>query len=139
MTVVLFFTGLLAGFEVLVRYGLRVPLGELDQRTQIPFRKALILRLRFLVPAAFLPAAVSAVVVAVMDGRPFLYAGLTALLVWAVATFGGTVPINSAALTWDPETPPDNWRTLVARWDRLDAVRTAAALVAFACFLVAAA
>ena len=70
MTVVLFFTGLLAGFELLVRYGLRVPLGELEQRTQIPFRQALI---------------------------------------------------------------------LVARWDRLDAVRTAAALVAFLCFLLAAA
>jgi uncharacterized membrane protein len=56
-----------------------------------------------------------------------------------LATFFGTVPINAAALGWSPEAPPANWKAQVDRWERLNTVRAWAALVAFACFLTAAA
>jgi uncharacterized membrane protein len=54
-----------------------------------------------------------------------------------LATFIGTVPINEALLTWRPDAPPENWKTIIKRWERLDMVRAWAAITAFACFLTA--
>ncbi|WP_148307991.1 anthrone oxygenase family protein [Actinoplanes friuliensis] len=133
----LFFAGLLAGFEILVRFALRDPLGAVEPEPQIRLRQALILRMRILVAGVFLLTAALAVTVSITDGSLLRYAGLAALLVWAVTTFGGTVPINSAVLTWDPQAPPPDWRTLVTRWERLDTVRAGAALAAFVLFLLA--
>jgi hypothetical protein len=48
-----------------------------------------------------------------------------------------TVPINVAVLAWRPDAPPENWKGIIKRWERLDMVRTWAALAAFACFLTA--
>jgi hypothetical protein len=44
-----FFAGLLAGEEFVIRFGVRGPLAGLDQRPHIELRKALILTLRILV------------------------------------------------------------------------------------------
>jgi uncharacterized membrane protein len=57
------------------------------------------------------------------------------LLVWILVTLFGTVPINEAALDWRPDAPPANWRALVDRWERLNTVRTCAAVLAFAFLL----
>jgi hypothetical protein len=54
-----------------------------------------------------------------------------------LTTFLGTVPINAATLTWRSDAPPDNWRAMVGKWERLDTVRFWAAVVAFALFLTA--
>jgi uncharacterized membrane protein len=139
----LFFTGLLAGIEFLVCFGLRAPLAVLDVGPQIRVRQALIKRLRVLVPAVFLLAATSGVTVAVLGGSApgivFRGMGLLAVLSWTLATFLGTVPINEALLTWQPDAPPENWKAIIIKWERLDLVRTSGALTAFACFLTAAA
>ena len=132
----LFCTGLLAGIEFLVCFGIRAPLRVLDEQPQIRIRQALIRRLRVLVPAVFVPTALSGVAVAVLDGTAtgfvFRWAGVLAVLAWSLATFMGTVPINEAVLTWPPEAPPENWKAIIERWERLDLVRTGAALAAFA-------
>jgi uncharacterized membrane protein len=137
----LFCSGLLAGIEFIVCFGLRAPLTVLGVQPQIQIRQALIRRLRVLVPAVFLLTAASGVSVAVLGraepGSFFRCAGLLAVLTWTVATFRGTVPINEALLTWRPEAPPANWKEIIERWERLDLVRTWAALTAFACFLTA--
>jgi hypothetical protein len=139
----LFLVGLLAGEELVVRYGVRGPLAALDDPTHIRLRQGLIRTLRVLVPAIAMPAFVVGVVVAIADGTAdgvvVRWAGAAALLVWVLATFFGTVPINAAALEWSPEAPPADWKALVDRWERLNTVRAWAALVAFACFLSAAA
>jgi hypothetical protein len=49
------------------------------------------------------------------------------------------VPINKGALQWPPDAPPANWRALIRRWERLDVIRSSAAVLAFACLLMAAA
>jgi uncharacterized membrane protein len=133
----LFLVGLLAGEELVVRYGVRGPLAALDDPTHIRLRQGLIRTLRVLVPAIALPAFVVGVIVAVAEGAVFGWAGAGALLVWVLATFLGTVPINAAALDWSPESPPAGWKGLVDRWERLNTVRAWAAVVAFACFLTA--
>jgi uncharacterized membrane protein len=131
-----FLAGILAGEEFVVRCGVHVSLAVLDEQSQIQVRQALILRLRVLVPAIFLPTAVSGVAALVLDGSGpgfgFRCAGVLALLIFILVTLIGTVPINTRALAWQADDPPINWKALVSRWERLDVVRSSAAILAFA-------
>jgi uncharacterized membrane protein len=135
------FAGLLAGEEFVIRYGVRGPLASLDDRPHILLRQALILPLRVLVPAVYLATLVSAGAATVLDGIDSGLAlrgvGLGVLLVWIAVTLGGTVPINAAALDWDANAPPADWRAQVDRWEHLNTVRTWAAVTAFALLLTA--
>lgn len=138
----LFCTGLLAGEEFVIRFGVRAPVASLDERPQIQLRQALIRRLRVLVPAVFTLAVLSGTAVTLLEGgfdltAGFRCAGLLALLAFILITLLGTVPINKAALKWEPSAPPQNWRALVNRWEGLDTARTWAALAAFGLFLTA--
>jgi len=133
-----FFAGLLAGEEFVIRFGVRGPLASLEDRPHILLRQALIRTLRILVPGLYLLTLLTTVAATALDGTSYLLlrgVGALALLVWAGLTLGGTVPINAAALEWDASAPPANWKTLVDRWERLNTLRTAAAVVAFALLL----
>jgi uncharacterized membrane protein len=102
-------------------------------------RQTLILRLRVLVPTLFFLTLVSGATATVLspNGARFVMhgAGLVALAVFIGVTLLGTVPINRAALDWDPAAPPPDWRATFARWERLDIVRTWAAGAAFGLFV----
>jgi hypothetical protein len=136
-----FFVGMLAGIEFVIHYGLRGPAETLDEQSQLQLRQALVLRLRVLVPAFFVPAAVLGIALTVLgSGTPgfwFQCAGVGALLTWIVIRVVGTVPINSATLTWNPSAPPKNWQTQVDHAERFHIVGVWAAVLAFACFLTA--
>ena len=135
------FAGLLAGAELVVCLGVRVPLRNLEQQPQILMRQDLIQRLRLLVPALMAPTVISAAALAVMESeRPGFVlrcVGLAAMAVWLATTFLGTVPINKAAMDWRPDAPPDNWRRTVRIWEWLDVVRCLAAVAALGCFAAA--
>ena len=107
-----FFAGMLAGIEFVIHYGLRGPSEILDEQSQLQFRQALVLRLRVLVPAFFVPAAVLGIALTVLNsaapGFGFRCAGVVAILTWILIRVIGTVPINSATLTWQPSAPPKN-------------------------------
>jgi uncharacterized membrane protein len=137
----LFCSGLLAGIEFIVFFGVRTSLQVLSAEPQIQIRQALIMRLRVVVPAVFVLMAITGITVVVLRGTApgFLCrcAGMLAVLTWALVTFAGTVPINEALLTWRPDALPETWRAVIKRWERLDMIRTWAALTAFACLLVA--
>jgi uncharacterized membrane protein len=134
------FAGLLAGEEFVIRYGVRGPLASLADRWHILLRQALIRPLRVLVPSIYLAALISTAAATVLDGIDSGLAlrgiGIGALLVWIAVTLGGTVPINAAVLDWDADAPPANWLAQVDRWERLDTVRTWAAVIAFALLLI---
>jgi uncharacterized membrane protein len=133
--------GVFAGEELTIRFGVRGSVAKLDPQPQIQLRQSLILTLRVLVPALFGLTLLSGAAVTVLGGSGLRMglrcAGLAALAGFISVTLGGTVPINKAALTWDPSAPPPEWRALVARWERLDTVRTWAVVAAFASFLAA--
>jgi hypothetical protein len=133
------FAGLLAGEEFLVCYGLRAPLGSLESGVQIPTRQALIRRMRILVPMIFFAALASGIAIAVLGGPGLAMdlrcIGVGVLAAFILLTLTSTVPINKALLAWDAAAPPANWRTLIARWERLDVARAWLALTAFALFL----
>lgn len=134
----LFFAGILAGVEIVIHYGLRAPAEALSEQSQIQLRQALVLRLRVLVPAFFVPATLSGIAVTILDGASgfgFRCAGLLAMLIWILIRIVGTVPINSATLTWEPGAPPKNWKALVNQSERFHIVGTWAAVAAFALFL----
>jgi len=80
----LFCTGILAGEELVIYYGVRTPLASLDERPQTLLRQALIRRLRILVPAIFVPSILLGVAVTVLGGFGpgfgFHVAGVLALL-----------------------------------------------------------
>ncbi len=137
----LFFAGMLAGIEFVIHYGLRAPAEMLDEQSQIQLRQALVMRLRVLVPAFFVPTAVLGIALTVLNGGTpgfwFRCAGVVAILTWIVIRVIGTVPINSATLTWQPSAPPKNWKALVNRAERFHIVGVWAAVLAFAFFLSA--
>ncbi|MCS7483910.1 anthrone oxygenase family protein [Umezawaea endophytica] len=136
----LFFGGLLAGVEVVVRFGVRGPLAALPEVAHLRMRQGLIRTLRVLVPSIYVPAFLSgiAVAVAAVGGLGVArWGGVVAMVVWTVTTFVGTAPLNQALAEWDPEVPPVGWRAVIGRWERMDTVRTVAAVVAFGLFLVA--
>ena len=124
----LFCAGLLAGAEFVVRFGVRGSITVLDEQPQAQLRQALIRRLRVVVPSVYVPTALSAVAVTVLAGTGagfgFRCAGLVAILLWTLTTFLGTVPINAATLTWRPDALPDNWKTMVSKWEQLDTGQT---------------
>jgi len=136
-----FFAGMLAGIEFVIHYGLRGPSEILDEQSQLQFRQALVLRLRVLVPAFFVPAAVLGIALTVLNsaapGFGFRCAGVVAILTWILIRVIGTVPINSATLTWQPSAPPKNWKALVNHAERFHIVGVWAAVLAFAFFLIA--
>lgn len=137
----LFFAGLLAGAEFVIHYGFRTPAEALDEKSQLQLRQALVLKLRILVPALFLPTIVSAIAVAVLttgtSGFWLRGAGVLAMLVWIGIRIVGTVPINSATLNWLPEAPPRDWKTQVDHAERFHIIGAWAVVVAFALFLIA--
>ncbi|WP_079413131.1 DUF1772 domain-containing protein [Paenibacillus ferrarius] len=136
----IFFAGLLAGTEFTVRFGIRGPLDLLEQSAHIIVRQGLVRTLRIIAPSFYFPALIFGVISLFTgdSGTPFVLrlSGIVMLVIWLGVTFGGTVPINSAALEWRPEAPPNNFRSLVERWERLAIFRVLASVFAFIFFLI---
>ena len=136
-----FFAGMLAGIEFVIHYGLRTSAELLNEHSQLQLRQALVLRLRVLVPAFFVPTAALGIALTFLNssapGFAFRCAGVAALLTWIAIRVIGTVPINSATLTWNPGAPPKNWQVQVDHAERFHIVGVWAAVLAFACFLTA--
>ena len=139
----LFFAGILAGLEVSIHYGFQAQTAALDEKPQIVLRQGLVRRLRWLVPAFFLPTALLGIVIAIGDEtRPGLYfraAALVALVAWAFVRIAGTIRINAATLEWNSSAPPTDWREQIRTVERFHVVGTWAAILAFVFFLAAAA
>ncbi len=142
-TLGLFLSGMLAGGEFLVRYGLQPALTALPDEAHLRARQALIRQLRVLVPALMLPTVLVGVAVAVTGaagpGAAFRWAGAATLIAFVLLSFLGTVPINIRVGDWPVQAPPSNWRAVLRLWARIDVFRSAAAMLAFACALIAAA
>jgi uncharacterized membrane protein len=142
-TVGLLLAGLLAGEEFIVRWGIQPALSSLPDGPHLAARKALVARLRYVVPALMVPTVIVAIVLLIAAGAGpglgFRIAGVAALVAFVLFSFLGTVPINIRVNDWDLDAPPSDWKMDVARWQFIDVFRSSAALVAFACFLVAAA
>ncbi|WIB78280.1 DUF1772 domain-containing protein [Curtobacterium sp. MCPF17_002] len=133
--------GLLAGEEFIVRWGIQPALSSLPDDAHVRARIALVQRLKVVVPVLMIPTVAASVAVLVVAGNaaglPLRIAGAAALVVFVLASFLGTVPINMGVNDWDPRRPPADWRAVVTRWERIDVLRSTAAGVSFVLFVVA--
>jgi len=134
--------GLLAGEELIVRWGVQPALASLDDRAHLQARIALVKRLKVVVPVFIVPAVIAtATWLAVSSGEPggaIRWAGLTALLTFVLLSALGTVPINIKINGWDADQPPADWRQVVHRWTIIDVFRSSAAVLTFLLFTIAA-
>lgn len=133
--------GLLAGEETIVRWGVQPALRSLPDDAHLRARIALVKRLKVVVPILMVPAVLASIALVVVaggsDGLAWRIAGAAALLVFVLASFLGTVPINIGVNDWDPAAPPADWRGVVVRWERIDVLRSTAAVLAFVLFAIA--
>lgn len=134
--------GVLAGEELIVRYGVHPAFGALkDVRMAVTARQALVRRLRIVVPAIMVPTVLLGLAVLVFGGSgPGLnlrWIATMALVAFVGLSFLGTVPINIRVNDWDPEAPPADWKDVVRRWEFIDIFRSSAALLAFVFYLAA--
>ncbi|MFF2052349.1 anthrone oxygenase family protein [Leifsonia sp. NPDC058194] len=133
--------GLLAGEELIVRWGVQPALRSLPDDAHVRARIALVKRLKVVVPAIMVPTVLASIALLVVAGGSaglaWRIAGAAALLVFVLASFLGTVPINIGVNDWDPARPPADWRAVVARWERIDVLRSSAAVLAFVLFAIA--
>ncbi len=130
----LFLIGVLAGEELIVRYGLHPALSRLDDHAHLLARQALVRRLRVVVPIVMLPAAAlagAALVVVTGPGLALRWATLLAMAGFLLLSFLGTVPINIEVDGWRADAPPPGWQAVIRRWARLDVFRSTAAATAF--------
>lgn len=133
--------GLLAGEETIVRWGVQPALRSLPDDAHVRARIALVKRLKVVVPILMVPTVLATIALLVVaggsDGLAWRIAGAAALLVFVLASFLGTVPINIGVNDWDPAAPPADWRAVVVRWERIDVLRSTAAVLAFVLFAIA--
>ena len=113
-------------------------LRSLDEHAHVQARVALVRRLRIVVPLLMLPATAAVVAAAIFGAdSPWRWASLAALTAFLAFSFLGTVPINMKVIEWNPSSPPPDWQATVRRWERLDVLRSTAAILAFVCVTAA--
>lgn len=141
IVVQLVLAGLLAGEETIVRWGVQPALRSLPDDAHVRTRIALVKRLKVVVPILMVPTVLASIALLVVEGGSaglaWRIAGAAALLVFVLASFLGTVPINIGVNDWDPVRPPADWRAVVVRWERIDVLRSTAAVLAFVLFAIA--
>jgi len=95
-----FFAGLLAGEEFVIRFGVNRPLAHLDQRAHIEMRQGLIRALRVLVPILFAATLFSGIASTIVQrggaGRLLRLASVVLLVAFILLTLLVIVPINKA-------------------------------------------
>jgi hypothetical protein len=137
----IFFSGILAGLEIAAHYGFHEPALALDKKSQIILRQGIIRKLRWLVPAFFVPTALTGIVLLFIKGMTagflFRLIAVAAIIVWIFVRIIATVSTNSATLEWNPNEPPQNWKEQVDHAERFHSIGTGASIVIFICFLIA--
>jgi hypothetical protein len=92
-TIGLLLAGILAGEELVVRYGVQPALRALDDRPHIQARQALVRRLRVLVPIIMTPTVVVGIAVVIFsgtgDGIAYWWAGVVALIAFVLFSLLG--------------------------------------------------
>jgi len=138
----LFLAGILAGMELIVRYGIHPALMRLPDRAHLEARHEIVRIVRVIVPVVLLPSVLVGGAVAILSGSDqgsvWRWAAVGAYLAYLIVVFAGTVPINDRFFRWDAADPPEGWQAVIRRWALIDVVRSTLAVLAFGLFLIAA-
>ncbi|MGW0810841.1 anthrone oxygenase family protein [Nonomuraea sp. NPDC002799] len=137
------FTGLFAGFVngVLV---LELSLRDYDGSVYTQVRQVELDHLDTLASATLIPALITTAILVALAVRArdrAFWLTLTALVLLVtvfVTTLIVNLPINGDQIGWSVTAPPADWADIRDRWQLAHAVRTAAAVLAFASLVAAA-
>jgi uncharacterized membrane protein len=136
----LFFAGIFAGFLVTV-LALEATLRRFDASVYTQVRHVELIHLDDLASATLLPALLATVVLIAATirsrGATFWWSAVALLLLVTVlvTTLVVNLPINADQLGWAVPAPPADWAQVRDRWQLAHAVRTGAAVIAFACLV----
>lgn len=139
----LLFTGLFAGFLVGILI-FEVSLRGFGGSVYVQTQQITLIALPLLATVLLFPSIISTGILAALNARRWdrafwlALAALVLLVVTLVVTLTVNVPINLAEAGWSVQSPPADWAATRDRWQIGHAVRTAAALLAFATLAVAA-
>lgn len=135
--VALVLTGLVAGTMTVGLAAIRPAMHSLPVASYITVKQAFDVSYpRFMKPlqVAALAASLALTIAAAVDGAGTAAAcagvGFVSLFINVIVTVRGDLPINVAMASWRPEAPPADWERQRLRWDRFNAIRTTAAVVA---------
>jgi len=135
-------SGILAGLEIAIHYGIQKPTAVLDDRSQIILRQKHVRTFRWLVPGFFIPTMLTCIVLTLTNSISiafyFRLAATVAVLLWIAVRVIRTVGINSASIDWNPDDPPRDWKSQIAKAEKFHIIGTWSAIVTFLCVIIAA-
>ena len=140
--ITLLFGGLYAGFLLAVLF-LEATLRGATAEVYVVVQHVKHANLDLLATATITPTIVGGVLLLLLvrpwRSRPLALSavGLLCILVALATTLLVNVPINAAQLGWSPQAPPANWVAVRDRWQTAHALRTALAILALSCQLLA--
>ncbi len=137
----LLYSGFFAGFMITVLV-VELSLRRYDASVYTQVRQVELVRLDTLAAVTLLPAIVMVAILltgAIRQRTPasqLTTAALVLLLVVFVTTLAVNLPINRDQVNWLVESPPADWQDIRDRWQLAHAIRTLAAVVAYALIIV---
>ena len=139
-----FTTGLLAGIFFGDRMGNSYARPKLSASAFVTFQQVQNVRFARMMPLPILAAVVSDALWMVLlrdhmntTGFRFLAVGTLALFLAVVLTRVVNIPINNRLGKWSSASPPSDFTSTWARWERVHTVRTILAVLSFALVLAA--
>jgi len=136
-----FATGIVAGVFVMGSFAVHPAAARLDPLSHLFLRQQLIYRLSKFMPPVMLLSVAACVAALAFCPTPLSWRINASGGALSVATIGITiafnVPLNRRFARWSPGALPLDWEKYVCRWNTAHTVRTATALAAFACAILA--
>jgi uncharacterized membrane protein len=137
----IFGTGLVAGALVMGSFAVQPAAAKLDASSHVVLRQHLIRRLSKLMPALMLLPVGACIAASIFCRTTVLWLLNAFGGALSLATIGITVainaPLNRRFARWGPHEPPYDWDRSVRRWNAANSLRTATALAAFVCAILA--
>ena len=137
----IFGAGIVAGAFLMGSLAIHPAAARLSASPHVLLRQELIARLaRWMPPFTLLPVVAS--IGAMIQCRASLFLALDGLglvlsLATIVITVGVNVPLNRRFAAWSPDALPLDWESYIDRWNLGHSARTATAVAAFLCAILA--
>jgi uncharacterized membrane protein len=133
--------GVVAGMFVATQIGQVRVQNTLDARDFVLVKHGFEVAVGRVMPVLTVTAGLSIILIVIFSRAPATRGiGIAALALWIgviAVTLVFNAPVNAAAATWDPASPPLDWEAQRDRWHLGQTVRTPLAVASFVCLVLA--
>src|SRR5215470_7032259 len=137
----IFGTGLVAGAFLMGSFAIHPAAARLGASAQMLLRQELICRLSRWMPLFVLLPVLASIGALTLCRESVLFTldavGLALSLATIGITAGINVPLNRRFAAWSPDALPQDWESYLGRWNVANSARTATAVAAFVCAILA--